>query len=113
MHQIRGGGFFIFTERVIILSFQAAYGNWLEKHLKERKGEEKRRLADGHGHAEKLFLERVWYPAMKQLNDLHPEYKVADFKDGARFLDSAFLKAPLRLAIEIDGFRSHAADISH
>lgn len=67
------------------MSFQAVYGNWLEKHLKERNGEEKRKLADGHGHVEKLFLERVWYPAMKQLEYLHREYKVADFRDGSRF----------------------------
>lgn len=94
------------------MSFEAVHIKWLEKHLKERKGEKKRRLEQGHGHGEVLFLEKVWYPAFKQLEHLHPEYVVADFRDGTRFLDFAFIRYPLRLAIEIDGYRSHSSEIT-
>ncbi|HTG71023.1 MAG TPA: hypothetical protein VL921_17325 [Candidatus Udaeobacter sp.] len=69
------------------MSFQASYENWLEMHLKKRKGESRRRLEQGHAHAEKLFLEKVWYPAFHELDGLHPEYEVDDFRDGTRFLD--------------------------
>jgi hypothetical protein len=81
-------------------------------HLLERQGENKRRLEQGIGHAEKLFLEAVWYPAFHEMDGLYPEYEIADFRDGVRFLDFAYLKAGLRLAIEIDGYRAHSADLS-
>ncbi|NOU65886.1 DUF559 domain-containing protein [Paenibacillus sp. LMG 31461] len=69
-------------------------------------------MLDGHSHAEKLFLLQVWWPAFKHFNDLHPEYEVKDFRDGTRFLDFAFIKHTLKLAIEIDGFTTHASQIS-
>lgn len=94
------------------MSFQASYECWLQIHLKERKGESKRRLEQGHGYAEKLFLEKVWYPAFQELDGLYPEYEVADFRDGTRYLDFAYTKAGLQLVIEIDGFRSHSAEIT-
>lgn len=104
--------FFYFPEEVIHLPFQASYESWLEMHLKKRKGESKRRLEQGHAHAEKLFLEKVWYPAFHELDGLYPEYEVDDFRDGIRFLDFAYLKAGLRLAIEIDGFRTHSTEVT-
>lgn len=94
------------------MTFQAKYENWLNMHLLERQGENKRRLEQGTGHAEKLFLEAVWYPAFHEMDGLHPEYEIDDFRDGVRFLDFAYLKAGLRLAIEIDGYRAHSADLS-
>jgi very-short-patch-repair endonuclease len=94
------------------MTFQTAYNTWFERHLKQRKGERKRRLAQGHGHAEKLFIEQVWYPAFRQFDGLHPEFEIADFRDGSRFLDFAFIRFPLRLAIEIDGYGPHSAKTS-
>jgi hypothetical protein len=49
----------------------------------------------------------VWWPAFGQFRDLHPEYEVFDFKDGHRYLDYAFIRPHLRLAIEIDGYGPH------
>jgi hypothetical protein len=92
--------------------FQAIYEPWLKWHLKQRKGERKRRLIQGHGHAEKMFLEKVWYPAFRQFDHLHPEYEVADFRDGSRFLDFAFIRFSIRLAIEIDGYGPHSSHTS-
>ncbi|MFD0692913.1 endonuclease domain-containing protein [Paenibacillus sp. GCM10027628] len=76
------------------------------------KGERLRRLKEGHGHAEKLFLQQVWWKAFDDFQDLHPEYEVRDFRDGYRYIDFAFIRHSLRLAIEIDGYGTHSAHIS-
>ncbi|MDU0203412.1 MULTISPECIES: endonuclease domain-containing protein [Paenibacillus] len=92
--------------------FRIALENFLTKHLASRKGERYRRLKEGHGHAEQLFLRQVWWPAFCGFTDLHPEYEVKDFRDGTRFLDFAFMRHSLKLAIEIDGYGPHASQIS-
>lgn len=89
-----------------------AHENYLSHHLAIRKGERLQRLKEGHGHAEKAFLHQVWWPAFGNFNDLHPEYEVKDFRDGTRFLDFAFLRHSLKLAIEIDGYGTHSSQIS-
>ncbi|WP_127534563.1 helix-turn-helix domain-containing protein [Paenibacillus kobensis] len=86
------------------------YQDWLEQHAKSRKGEAKRRLAEGHGYAEKLFATKVWLPAVGHFDYLHPEYEVKDFGDQLRFLDFAYIRPPYRICIEIDGFGPHARD---
>lgn len=86
------------------------YEEWLQKHTKRRRGERLRRLKEGHGHAEKLFVETVWLPAIGSFERLHPEYEVFDFKDGSRFLDFAYIHGQLRICIEIDGYGSHRRD---
>ncbi|MFD2611776.1 DNA-binding response regulator [Paenibacillus gansuensis] len=45
------------------------------------------------------------------LRQLHAEYEVADFRDGSRFLDFAYLRGPHRICIEIDGFGPHVRNI--
>ncbi|MDQ8738928.1 DNA-binding response regulator [Paenibacillus sp. LHD-38] len=57
-------------------------------------------------------MEAVWYPAFQELDGLYPGYEIADFRDGVRYLDFAYLKADLRLVIEIDGFRTHSTEIT-
>jgi very-short-patch-repair endonuclease len=81
-------------------------------HLSKRMGERRRRLKEGHGHAEALFLEQVWIPAFGQLDYLHPEYEIQDFRDGSRFVDFAYIRPSLKLAIEIDGYGPHARLLS-
>ncbi|MUT65091.1 endonuclease domain-containing protein [Paenibacillus sp. NEAU-GSW1] len=92
--------------------YASMYEIWLKQHVAERAGESKRRLANGLGHGEQRFIEAVWIPAFGHLRGLHPEYEVADFKDGTRFIDFAYLEGSLRLAIEIDGFSTHASNIN-
>ncbi|NQX61018.1 DNA-binding response regulator [Paenibacillus qinlingensis] len=94
------------------IEFEVAHDGFIAYHSSTRKGDSLRRLLEGHSHAEKLFLLQVWWPAFKHFNDLHPEYEVKDFRDGTRFLDFAFIKHTLKLAIEIDGFTTHASQIS-
>jgi Protein of unknown function (DUF559). len=94
------------------MSFQTVHQKWYELHLKKLKGKAKERLEQGHAHAERLFLQNVWYPAFRNFDYLHPEYEVADFRDGTRFLDFAYLKYPLKLNIEIDGYGPHSSQAS-
>lgn len=107
----RVSGYFIFRED-FMMDFELAYTQFLEKHKKARRGESLRRLAEGHGHGEKMLLEKLWWPAFQNFDNLHPEYEVSDFRDGTRFLDFAFLLDHVMLDIEIDGFNSHAKEIS-
>lgn len=92
--------------------FEQAHLTFIAKHITLRKGARLRRLEEGHGHAEKIFLQQVWWRAFGHFQDLHPEYEIKDFRDGTRFLDFAFLRQSLKLAIEIDGFGPHFSDIS-
>ncbi|MDF2927492.1 MAG: hypothetical protein K0R57_6406 [Paenibacillaceae bacterium] len=94
------------------MDFHTAYEDFLFKHLHNRTEEETTRLKEGLGHAEKLFLEQVWWPVMGHFDGLVPEYEVSDFKDGSRYLDFAFLRPPYRICIEIDGYGPHLRDLS-
>jgi hypothetical protein len=97
---------------VVMISFEAAYSAWMEEHIKANNGERLRRLKEGHGHAEKLFLENVWWPAFGHFHHLVPEYEVHDFKDGHRYLDFAYIRGGFRVCIEIDGYGPHWRDAS-
>ncbi|WP_282941404.1 DNA-binding response regulator [Paenibacillus sp. RC67] len=94
------------------MSFHSAYQEMIKRHEQKRTGERLRRLNERHGHAERMFMEHVWWPAFRDFENLHPEYEVQDFRDGVRFLDFAYVRGPLRLAIEIDGFGPHYQKMS-
>lgn len=76
------------------MEFEDDYSRWLEAHIRARKGEALRRLREGHGHAEQLFLKKVWYPAFRDFAFLYPEYEIHEFKDGQRYLDFVYIKPP-------------------
>jgi hypothetical protein len=95
------------TDRV----FENAYEEWLRRHMERRTGERRKRLAEGLGYLEKLFLSDVWWPSFGNLRDLHPEFEVSDFKDGTRFLDFAYVAGSLRMCMELDAFGTHHRDI--
>ncbi|WP_053375504.1 hypothetical protein [Paenibacillus sp. FJAT-27812] len=94
------------------MSFHSDYDRWLEVNLKSREGESRQRLEQGLGHAEKKFVELVWYPAFKELDGLYPEYEVSGFRDGTCYLDFAYLRDGLQLAIELDGCRAHSTEMT-
>src|SRR4051812_4140275 len=91
--------------------FDQAYAEWMNKHLTTRSGERLRRLREGHQYGEKLFLTNAWYPAVGNLDDLHPEYEVYDYRDGSRFIDHAFIRFPHRICWESDSFGTHLRKI--
>lgn len=92
--------------------FQTAYDAWIQTHLNARQGERLRRLQEGHLHAEKEMLRTIWWPAFRHLDHLHPEYEVTDFKGGRRFIDLAYIRSSVRIAIEVDGYGPHVRDLS-
>ncbi|WP_438446743.1 DNA-binding response regulator [Gorillibacterium sp. sgz5001074] len=92
--------------------FETAYRTFLMEQEAGRSAAGLERLQRGHGHAERLFLEQVWWPAVGRWDGLHAEYEVEDFRDGTRFLDFAYIRAPYRICFEIDGFGSHQRDVN-
>lgn len=59
------------------------------------------------------FLERVWGPAFgDNFEGLKAEHPFVDHKGGRRFCDFVYVKNGMKLVIEIDGFTTHARDIS-
>ncbi|MDF2719104.1 MAG: hypothetical protein K0R28_6029 [Paenibacillus sp.] len=94
------------------MGFESDYDSFMRYHEHKRDGERLRRLTEGHGHAERAFVERVWWPSVGSFDWLHPEYEVSDFKDGSRFLDFAYIRFPYRIGIKIDGYGPHLRDVS-
>lgn len=99
-------------ERWLAMTFQVAYLQWLKQEKKKSSPERRRRLHPQLGHAEETFLHNVWWPIHGNFDYLHPEYEVADFSGAGRFIDFAYIRNDIRLAIEIDGFTSHAQNIN-
>lgn len=94
------------------MNFEQAYEEWWGKECRGAVGGRLRKLEEGHGHAERTFLESVWYPAFGHFESLLPEYEVRDFKDGCRYVDFAYIRGAFHAAIEIDGFGPHWRDIT-
>lgn len=94
------------------VEFDEAYEAFLAWHCARRSGERLRRLKDGNGHSERLFLQAVWWPTFHHFANLHPEYEIHDYKDGYRYLDFAYIQSNFRIAIEIDGFGPHFRNIT-
>lgn len=65
------------------------------------------------GKSEIAFLENVWGPAFNyDFSGLEPEYLLKDFANGNRYADFVYIKNGIRLLIEIDGFHTHARDVT-
>lgn len=93
------------------MEFEEVYRLWLESHRKRRSGERKDRLVRGHGHGEQLFLRNVWWPLRSSLDDLHPEYEIADWRGRSYFADFAWLTEAVKLIIKIKGYGPHVRDM--
>lgn len=94
------------------MEFEQAYREFVALHLGRRRGAAATRLADGLGHAEKLFLKNVWWPMFYHFDGLHPEYQVRDVGRGWRYIDFAYIRGNYRVALEIDGYASHRRDMT-
>lgn len=93
-------------------AFELEYEQMMADAIKRSRGERKRRLQEEHAHAEKL-LAYVWWQAVGNLKNLHPEYEIRDLRGTIRYPDYAFLPSPVfRLVLEVDGFGPHWRDIS-
>lgn len=94
------------------MDFQTAHDAWLNHHLRSRRGESRRKLEEGYKVAQRAFIEKVWWPAVGNFNNLTPEYEVRDFADKQRFLDLAYIQGHSRFCVEVDGFGPHWRGIS-
>lgn len=89
------------------MGFVEEYAKWIQQHIRARKGERRDRIARGHGHGERVFLEPVWWPLFGDLNDLHPEYEVADWRGRPYFIDFVWIVGQFKFAFEIKGYGPH------
>ncbi|HUC93034.1 MAG TPA: hypothetical protein VMS09_13595 [Paenibacillus sp.] len=92
-------------------SFEKAYAAFIQRHLERRSGERKGRLERGHGHAERLFAENIWWPLKGNFDDLHPEFEVFDFRGNSYFGDYGYLPGYLKFIWEVKGFGPHVRDM--
>jgi len=58
------------------------------------------------------MLRSIWWPAFGHLLHLHPEYEMTDFMGSRRYIDIAYIRGPLKIAIEVDGYGAHVKDLS-
>ncbi|ASA19889.1 hypothetical protein [Paenibacillus donghaensis] len=91
--------------------FAEEHERWLTHHMDRRMGERRSRLERGHGHGERMFLERVWWPMFGQLDHLHPEYEVADWRGRPYFVDFVWKPGEVKYAIEVKGYGPHVQDM--
>ncbi|MBD2844793.1 hypothetical protein IDH44_06285 [Paenibacillus sp. IB182496] len=92
-------------------AYEQAHSVWLEHHLTRRTGERRDRLARGHGHGEQLFLETIWWPIRRSLDDLHPEYEVLDWRGRPYYADFAWLPGQWKVIWEIKGYGPHVREM--
>jgi hypothetical protein len=89
------------------MGFAEVHEVWLAQHMKRRTGERKSRLERGHAHGERMFLERVWWPIFGNLDDLHPEFEVLDWRGHPYYMDFAWQRGQCKFALEVKGYGSH------
>ena len=93
-------------------AYRVLHEQWLNGHLKKRRGERLGRLVSGHQHGERLLLEKILYPIFGTLADLHPEYEIVLPSGKVIYADVALVLPPLYVDFEFDGFNPHAREIS-
>ncbi|KWX85817.1 hypothetical protein AMQ83_22570 [Paenibacillus riograndensis] len=89
------------------MGFAEEHQKWLDSHKKRRTGERLDRLVRGHGHGEKMFVERVWWPIFGHMDNLHPEYEVSDWRGRPYFVDFVWKSGQVKFAFEIKGYGPH------
>ncbi|MNC37876.1 hypothetical protein D3C75_864590 [compost metagenome] len=89
------------------MGFAEEHQKWLDRHKRRRTGERLDRLERGHGHGERMFVERVWWPIFGHLDDLPPEYEVSDWRGRPYFVDMVWKPGQVKFAIEIKGYGPH------
>jgi hypothetical protein len=94
------------------MGFFELHEKWLQTHRSKRKGERLGRLNRGYSHGEDRMVQHILYPIFGSLDELHPEYEVAELNGKTIYVDVAFIRGNLKVAFELDGFASHAKDVS-
>lgn len=89
------------------MGFAEEHSRWIQDHIRRRTGERRGRLERGHGHGERMFTEKVWWPIMGNFNDLHPEYEVVDLRGKPYFVDFVWKPGQVKFAFEVKGYGPH------
>ncbi|RKP56174.1 hypothetical protein D7Z26_05900 [Cohnella endophytica] len=94
------------------MEFEAVYASFMQSHVQRRSGERRGRLLSRDFHGEKLFLRKVWMPLMGNLDGLHPEYEISDWRGRPYYADYAW-QSPWGITVlfEIKGFGKHVRDM--
>ncbi|MGG6312794.1 hypothetical protein [Paenibacillus macerans] len=92
------------------MSFQTEHDQWMDDHLRRRRGERRDALKRGHGYGNRVFVEQIWWPLAGHLNGLHPEYEVKDWRGRSYFVDFMWIVGAARIGFEIMDFGSHGMD---
>lgn len=80
----------------------------------EREAKRKRQFRNKLEKYEIIALEQVLGPALNyRFDGLKAEHPFIDSKGGQRFIDFVYIRGGLRIIMEIDGFTTHARDISY
>ncbi len=94
------------------MDFEQAYEQFMHFHIERRSGERKGRLLTRNFHGEKLFLKNIWWPLKGNLDHLHPEYEIMDWRGRSYFIDFAWIPPGLITFLwELKGFAKHIRDM--
>lgn len=88
-------------------TFKEVHDRFIQHHLSKRTGERRAQLERRHKHGEPLFLKNVWWPLYGNLDHLHPEYEVLDWRGFPYFIDLAYIRPHVRIGWEIKGYHAH------
>jgi len=93
--------------------FNQAFDTWLHTAITQEQNHRRREMLEkGLGHGTIEFLRTIWFPAVRNFDDLHPEWEVRDFHNGYRYLDLAYMPGgDAKGGIEIQGYGPHARDL--
>lgn len=92
--------------------FGQKYAAWLQGHIAAERNPRRRELLEkGLGHGSVDFLRTIWFPTVKNFDNLYPEWEVRDFHNGYRYVDLAYMPGDMKGAIEIQGYGPHARDL--
>ncbi|WP_255807645.1 hypothetical protein [Cohnella mopanensis] len=95
-----------------MIDFEQAYEKFMQAHIGQRSGERRGRLISRNFHGEKLFLQNVWWVLKGNLDDLHPEFEIMDWRGRSYFADFAWKPpGPISLLIEIKSYSKHVRDL--
>ncbi|MBD2867284.1 transcriptional regulator [Paenibacillus arenilitoris] len=92
--------------------FERKYEEWMRLNIAQETNSRRRELLEkGLGHGTIEFLRAIWFPAVKNFDNLHPEWEVRDFNNGYRYVDLAYRPGGMKGGIEIQGYGPHARDL--
>jgi hypothetical protein len=87
--------------------FEDVFQKWMDQHSARRR----ELLRSGLSRGSVDFLRWIWFPAIGNMDYLHPEYEVRDYNNGYRYLDFSYMPGNAKGCIEVQDYRSHARDI--